>query len=653
MSNFTIGLSGLNAAQTALDVVGNNVANAATEGYHRQRIELSPAMFGDVAAGVSVVGITRMVDTLLESEIMRQESSYGQVSQELSLLSTVETALAEFSTSGGLNATIDTFFESLRALAANPLERTARSEVLSSAQALTSEFRRLGSSLTRMGDEIILDAQNVVDSINTLTAQIAELNAKIQSIEIASGQGGANNMRDQRDQMIAELSELIGVETQPREYGIVDVTVAGVPVVTGSMALDLAVGSSQEETLALSAGGAAGSSLEAEGGRLGGLLALKNELLASLRDDLDTLTQTVVYEVNRLHVQGLGPEGPFRELTGWSIGDAAVANLAFPVTDGTFYVRVTNTATGEIQRYAVDVNVSGPLPDTAASIAAKIDAMDGLGASVNSSRLCLVADQGYTFDFLPAVLPVPTATDFTAAAPPTVAASGLYIGAENHVFTFTVAGTGTVGNGDLQLEVSDESGDVVGTVNVGDGYAAGDTIEVSDGLKIAVSMGDLNLGDSFQVEVFATTDTSGFLAAAGMNAFFSGTSAAAMRVSSDILDAPDRIAAAWGEELTDNVGALRLASLQERALDDLAGMTPSEYYQRLVANLGEEVASKQSRQENVEAMLQNLQQQKNDLSSVNINDEAALLLVFQQMFQAVAKYLTSLQTTLTTLIDLM
>jgi flagellar hook-associated protein 1 FlgK len=234
-----------------------------------------------------------------------------------------------------------------------------------------------------------------------------------------------------------------------------------------------------------------------------------------------------------------------------------------------------------------------------------------------------------------------------------VAASGLYIGAENHVFTFTVAGTGTVGNGDLQLEVSDESGDVVGTVNVGDGYAAGDTIEVSDGLKIAVSMGDLNLGDSFQVEVFATTDTSGFLAAAGMNAFFSGTSAAAMRVSSDILDAPDRIAAAWGEELTDNVGALRLASLQERALDDLAGMTPSEYYQRLVANLGEEVASKQSRQENVEAMLQNLQQQKNDLSSVNINDEAALLLVFQQMFQAVAKYLTSLQTTLTTLIDLM
>ena len=84
MQNFSIGLTGLNAAQTALDVIGNNVANAATEGYHRQRIELSPSTYGQTGGGVNVAGITRMVDTLLESEISRQQSSYGQVSQELS-----------------------------------------------------------------------------------------------------------------------------------------------------------------------------------------------------------------------------------------------------------------------------------------------------------------------------------------------------------------------------------------------------------------------------------------------------------------------------------------------------------------------------------------------------------------------------------------
>ncbi len=81
-------------------------------------------------------------------------------------------------------------------------------------------------------------------------------------------------------------------------------------------------------------------------------------------------------------------------------------------------------------------------------------------------------------------------------------------------------------------------------------------------------------------------------------------------------------------------------------------MTPGEYYQRTVADLGQQVALKQTRQENVEAMLQNLQKQRDDLSSVNINDEAAQMLLLEQMFQAAAKYLSSLQTAITALMDL-
>ena len=155
------------------------------------------------------------------------------------------------------------------------------------------------------------------------------------------------------------------------------------------------------------------------------------------------------------------------------------------------------------------------------------------------------------------------------------------------------------------------------------------------------------------MQAFATTDTAGFLAAAGMNTFFSGASASEMRVCDDVLDAPDRIATAFGADLTDNTGALRLAALRDEVVADLAGMTPGEYYQRTVANLGQEVALRESRQENIEAMLQNLQKQQNDVSSVNTNDEAALLLVYQQMFQAAAKYLSTLQATMTTLMDML
>jgi hypothetical protein len=120
-----------------------------------------------------------------------------------------------------------------------------------------------------------------------------------------------------------------------------------------------------------------------------------------------------------------------------------------------------------------------------------------------------------------------------------VTISGLYSGLENHVFTFTVAGSGSVGNGTLQLNVTDEDGEVAGTLNIGTGYPAGETIELDNGLKIAVGMGELNAGDSFQVQALATTDTSGLLAAAGMNA--SRSSAMDMQVSREIwCTGPDR-----------------------------------------------------------------------------------------------------------------
>jgi flagellar hook-associated protein 1 len=652
MQNFSVGLSGLNAAQTALNVIGNNVANAATDGYHRQRIELSPATVGQSLGGVDVTGVTRMIDTFLESEITRQQSSYGQVSQELSLLSTVETTFGEFSETSGLNATIDKFFDSLRSLAADPLERVPRNEVVSSAEAMASEFNRLGTSLKSMGEQVTLDAQNVTDSINQLTTQIAELNSKIQVIEIGQGQSGANNLCDQRDRLIGDLSQLVGIETLPRENGVVDISIAGIPVVTGSVVLGLESHLVEGDKLAVSAAGSEGGALEVGGWKLGGLLALKNDLLGGVHTELDTLAENIVEAVNRIHVQGLGQSGSFQELSGQAIGTTDLASLGTGVTDGTIYVRVTNTTTGAVQRHAVTVNVTGGTPDTAASIAAKLDAINGLSASMASSRLSLVADQGYTFDFVPAVLPTPTATHFTAGSAPDVSVSGIYTGEANHVFTFTVAGSGAVGNGNLQLNVTDEKGSLVKTLNIGQGYAAGDALDLNNGVKVAVGAGQLNAGDQFQVEALATTDTSGFLTAAGMNTFFVGTSASEMRVCDEILDTPDRIATAWGGALTDNVGALRLAAVREASADGLDGMTPSEYYHRTVANLGQSVALKQSRQDNIDAMLQNLQQQRSDTSSVNINDEAAQLLVYQQMFQAAAKYLSSLQTTMKTLMDM-
>ena len=655
MQNFSIGLSGLNAASTALEVIGNNIANASTPGYHRQRVELTPSTYGQMGGdvtgvGVDVSGVTRLVDKLLEAEIMRQQSAQGQVSQELSILTAVETTFGEFTEEGGLNMSIDNFFDALRGLAAHPLEQVWRNDTISSAEVVCDEFRRLGAFMTNLEDQVALEARSTADSINVLISQIAELNGKIQSIEISQGQ--ANNLRDARDQLISELAELTAVETQEREYGIVDVSMSGLPVVTGVVTVGIQVNLLSDGTLDLSAAGAEGQNLDVGSGRLGALFSLKNELLRDMRDDLDTLAKTIIDSVNRYHVQGLGVDGSFTELSGGSIPTVDLASGGLSVMDGTFYIRVTDTNTGAIERHAIDVDVSGAAPDTPESIAAKIDAIAGLSASIRSSQLHVIADMGYTFDFLPEVLPEPAAATLTAASPPSVAVAGIYSDAESHTFTFTVVGTGSVGVGNLRLDVADEDGALVGTLDIGQVYAAGDVLKLRNGLKITLSTGQLNDGDSFEVEALATSDTSGFLAAAGMNTFFSGATASEMRVRDEIADAPDRIATALGRDLSDNAAALQLAAVREERLDALTGMTLSEYYHRIVADVGQQVDSRQSRQDNIEAMVQNLQKRRGELSDVNINDEAAQLLVFEKMFQAMAKYLSTLQTTMATLMEI-
>ncbi len=655
MQNYVIGLSGLNAAYAALDVIGNNIANASTEGYHRQRVEFVAAgavQSGtvQVGGGVQVSAVVQMVDRLLESELLRQQSSHGQISQELTTLTSVETIFGEFIEEGGLNATIDAFFDALRGLAAHPVESVWRNEAISSAEVLASEFRRMGTSLTQMEDAIVTEAHNVTESINTQVKQIAELNLKIQSVEIAGGQ--ANNLRDHRDRLVSKLSELVGIEVVPRDYGVVDISLGGLPIVTGAVSLDISATLRDGRMLSISAAGTVGSSLNIQGGRLGGLLALKNDVLPSLRDELDLLAKGIINQINAYHVQGLGLDGSFTRLVGEGLSAAELSDVEPAIVDGTFYIRLTDKETGQIERHAIDVDVSGTSPDTLASIAAKIDGIDGLKASVGSNRLHIISDLGYAFDFLPVLLPEPNTSSLTAGGPPAISVSGVYNQEANQTLTFTVVGTGSVGNGSLRLDVTDEAGEMVATLNIGSGYAAGEVMEMRNGVKIAVGTGNLNEADSFTIDVLGSTDTSGFLSAAGLNTFFTGASASEMRLCADLADNPSRIATAAGADGSDNTVALQLARVKDEGIESLGGMTANEYYHRIVARVGQEVALKQSRQDNTEALIMNLEKRQGEISGVNINDEAAQLLLFEQMFQAVARYLGTLQTTMTTLMNI-
>ena len=661
MSNFDIGLSGLSAAQRALDTVANNIANAATEGYHRQRVDLTPAyasQSGTVAigGGVEVAGVGRMINTLLEDEILRQQSSQEQVSRELITMKTIENALGELSTeNGGLNAAIDNFFNALQELSVYPGDSIWQYKALTAAEAMASQFRTLGEFLTTTESQIQLEAETTVEQCNMLITQIAELNGNIERMEIGGSQ--ANNLRDQRDQRVTELSKLISVQTLSRENGVVDIVAGGIPVVMGTSSVELEVGLNDAGELGFGVAGAYSYKTDLQGGQLGGLLSLKNELIGDIHSDLNDLASSLIQQVNQYHIQGVGSEGSFNELTGWVMTNQNLADFEPPVTDGNIYIRCIYTdADGEqtITRRTIAVDASS---DTLTTIAEKIndEFSDGsLTASVDSSRLRIVADPNYKFDFLPAVLPLPNpdTLNLTGVSKPAISVSGIYTGTENQTFKFTVIGTGSVSNGELELKVENGAGGEV-SFNIGDGYAADGTLDLGNGIIVKIGAGDLNVGDSFEVDAFGSTDTSGVLAAAGINTFFSGSDASTMDVSSDIADNPRRIATALGPDMTDNTNVSRLAGLKDQNISNLNDITFGDFYRQIITDVGQEISIKQMRQGNVQAMVRNLADQQSQISGVNINDEAAQMMVFQQMFQAMAKYVNTMQTSMSSLMDIL
>jgi flagellar hook-associated protein 1 FlgK len=655
MDSFSIGISGLEAAQRAFDIIGNNVANAATDGYHRQRIELRPTyplqvgelLFG---RGVDVVGVTRLIDGLLEQEILRQGSLLGQVSREFATLQTVENAFGEFLEGSGLSGAIDNFFNALQDLSAHPTEIIWQNQIITAAKTMASQFRTLGEFLAELKNQIELEAKNTIEQVNILTKRIAELNDSIKKHEIAGGQD--NNLRDIRDQCIKELSSLASIETQMRQYGVTDVYIAGTPVAIGTTAIELETGFREDGKLGISIAGVNNFNLNVQGGQLGGLLSLRNELISDVHDNLDNLATTMIQQINQYHVQGVGSTGSLTELTGWHVTSENLADFGSNVTDGNIYIRVTNTSTGAITRTEIPVVKS---TDSLSDIATRISAITGLSASVVSSKLHIQADTNYKFDFLPTVLPEPEPLDinFNGSSDPTVSVSGIYTGSSNDTFTFTVSGTGNIGVDTLTLTVTDGASNAIDTINIGSGYAVGDKIDVGDtGIKISLSIGDLADGDSFSIDVFADTDTSGVLAAVGINTFFSGSSALNIAVCSDIDATPGRVASALGADMTDNANALRMAGLRDQKQTGLNSLTPGEFYRKMVTDIGQQLFVKQTRKDNIESMVQNLGNQQSEISGVDINDEAARMLIFEQMFKGMSKYLSTVQSLLLSLMEI-
>lgn len=234
--------------QVALQTVGHNIANAATKGYSRQRVNLTasipyeaPAfrnktMPGQIGTGVEYNSITRVRDSFLDLQFRRENQTLAMWQVQQQTFESIESLLNEPSDSG-IRAVMDKFWNSLEVLNRDPSLLSARIDLIGAAVNLTDTFNRIDGGL----QDIVFDLENNIEAVtvqaNSLIQKIADLNALIKRIEGLNKH--ANDLRDQRDLLVDQLSELVDVGVTELADGSYTITAAGIVVVEGNNAIQL------------------------------------------------------------------------------------------------------------------------------------------------------------------------------------------------------------------------------------------------------------------------------------------------------------------------------------------------------------------------------------------------------------------------------
>ena len=361
-----IGRSAMLSSQAAISVTGNNLANAATPGYHRQIAGLTPngsSPIGRnqfVGTGVALTTINRAIDSALQSRLRDAISDENAAAIDERFLSSVEAIQNELS-DNDLSSKLSAFFNAFSELANNPIDNAVRSVVVQQAVSLTDHVNLLQDQYTMLRTESDRAIGASVERVDGLLGEIAVLNGQIAMAEGGGGGGGANSLRDRRDQLIDEVSGFIDIDTVPQENGSVDILVGSIPVVlagesrgitmrteSGPNGLEVSIRVEEDGTI-----------LDAKSGSIGALQRQREETILPAMATLDDFASQLVFQVNDIHAQGQGLANR-TEVSGSVVGIDADENLnatgsgvPWEIRNGVFELHVVNASTGLRATYQV------------------------------------------------------------------------------------------------------------------------------------------------------------------------------------------------------------------------------------------------------------------------------------------------------------
>jgi len=349
MSLYSIGLSGLSAAQNALSTTSNNISNVYTDGYSRQLTLLGQNSSGEGAgSGVSVDGIQRQYNGYISTQLNQVNSRQSSLETYQSQVNQVDDLLAD--SDSGLTTLMQDFFSGIEDLTGAPADAAAREGVLGSANSMVAQFRAYDGYLSDMREGINGQIGDVVTQVNNLSDQIGDLNKQVTLARARSGEE-PNALLDQRDKLVSDLGELVDVNVQVQDGSTYQVSLSnGMPLVAGNKSFDLVAVKNSEDpssiTLAYEDGAGSRSPLKEsviKGGELGGLMSFRSETLDSAQNQLGQLAVTLSTSFNAQHEAGVDLNG--------DPGEAF-----FEIGSPTVISRSSNTGTGSMAAEYGDVS---------------------------------------------------------------------------------------------------------------------------------------------------------------------------------------------------------------------------------------------------------------------------------------------------------
>lgn len=650
--NFSTGLSAIQTNQFAIDNIAHNLANANTEGYHRQGVNLKtkqPELIGRqfVGRGVEIGGIDRSRDQIVESELTNSISDLKAIEGRLDIETRIESLLLPGE--GSIQNALTGLFDELGRLSANPGESTQRRSVVQQSVNLASRIQTLAGNLVEIRESVGQQIDVEVQSLNQDIERLVDLQNRIRR---EKGNGEPHDLLDQRDQLINKLAEQIDIQRYESNQGGLGLSIAGSSISIGVVPIRFESYIDDAGNKLVRVEGADRPTTFA-GGKISTLVEAHATTLPDQIQQIDDLATSLISQFNQAHAVGVGVDGSFDFLKSSLVVPATDTPLAdlelpFPVEEGQLSITVTSP-TGKQRTESIDID---PATDSLEDIAAKISTIDNIQAVVDSQtgRLTIVAGTGYQFDFTGSLETGPNLDNFTGSSEPSF--GGVYTGDANQQYTLNIVGSGTVGKSDdLKAQIISD-GTVLKEINLGEGYEAGKPIDIGQGVTVSFSAGDIVDGDALDLNLTANPDTTGILAALGINHFFDGTDASDIRVAQRIVDDPDTIASSRTGEISDTRNLQTLTAIRSQRVQADSSVPFEEYFSEAAAEIGFQVQSSTILQTSFSDLNFEYQTRRDSVSGVDVNEELVKLTQHQKSYEAGLQIIRTMESMLDELFQL-